>query len=90
MTAEEILATAADLLETRGWCQHVLREQDGRMCLLGALGQAAFLESESYLAAGHAIVQELGPGTSPSAWNDAPGRMADEVITMIRNSKRWL
>jgi len=89
MTAEEILARAADLLETRGWCQGVLEDEHGHLCLVEALG----ITLTKYRALRHvvcrAVDQEIGSGNF-GAWNDAPGRTQDEVVTALRNSKRHL
>jgi len=91
MTPEEALAKAADLLEQDGWCQGVLIDHYGRRCLLGAI-EAARLEDTSdalFSPICNAIQAELG-GANPISWNDTPGRTQEEVVTLLRNAKRWL
>lgn len=95
MTTEEVLAGAADLLEKRGWCQNITEDSAGRLCLVGALRKMAPGDRE-YFSARAAVCQELHLSeremklSAHIDWNNAPGRTAEEVITTLRNSKRFL
>lgn len=92
------LRAAADVLECDGWRQESYGSPTGCKCLYGAihyvascgqavsevnmdhdeLDQAARLESAVQLTIGaHGWLETL-------AWNDAPGRTADEVIAVLR------
>lgn len=93
MTAEEVLAGAAALVERPGgWCQNALTLEDGSVCMLGALMQATGLgingiSTRPYLQAFRAIRQEIGTPDLP-AWNNAPEREQWEVGLALRNAKR--
>jgi hypothetical protein len=97
MTAEEVLAGAATRLETHGWVQHDFIDATGRACLFGALHLADPSE-EHWITVKDAVAQELGylrPWGSETDlaivdWNNTPGRSVDEVVTTLRNAKRWL
>jgi hypothetical protein len=102
MTPEEILAGAANILEQKGWLQCAWEDYDGRCCLLGALAKAGCLQSDEgkkhWCRLKHAVAQEVGvPDEGPGGhydslidWNNEPGRTKEEVITALRNAKRWL
>lgn len=100
-TAEEILIEAAELVERpEGWCQGSLADRNRtQVCLEGALIQAClgilYLGESDLLGrdpelfrAYHAVRKEVG--RTPALWNDQPGRTAEEVATVLRNSKRHL
>jgi len=90
MTGEELLARAADLLEREGWCQGVLRTREGHHCMLGALEEVGLGCAEVLFdQVIPAITAELG-GENLVRYNDTFGRTAEEVITTLRNAKRWL
>jgi len=106
MTAEEILAQAAELVERPdGWCQHRLFDSNGRVCLLGALFVAGGMMSlqgratasfgdavDARLDARKAVDRELRSTDNYSLvdWNNAHGRTKEEVAATLRNAKRWL
>jgi hypothetical protein len=82
-TTRDVLLHAALLIEERGWNQGSY-QQDGRLCLLGAINLAQtgrhdkWNDMEATLA-----VRGVLP-TSCGDWNDAPGRTAAEVIAALR------
>lgn len=91
LTPEEILARAADLLETRGWCQGTMRAPSGQLCVMGSIREASRFMS-LFLAqrqATDALSREI-QDSEPTNWNDQPDRTVEEVISSLRNSKRWL
>ena len=96
MTPEEILAKAADLIEERGWCQGVGITGTGQRCLGRALWDATGLPIDAqcpavpaWRDAEAALTKELDP-LDIILYNDAPGRTKEEVVTALRNAKRWL
>lgn len=81
---------AADYIEQHGWCQQVLQDMDGRVCLLGAL---SFVASGSLCSV--RLVGQVGRylkrtgltkrGTAV-VWNDKPGRTKEEVVAVLRGA----
>ena len=99
MTAEEVLAKAARIVEA-GWYQGGYVSPDGtKVCAMGAIRVAAgerISELNSYRpskVADPAIVAlsyEVDDVRGIGMWNDTPGRTAEEVATTLRNAKRHL
>ena len=91
MTTEDTLARAADLLERTGWCQKEWKTSDGKHCLLGALATVIADDDDlvHWRPAQRALKQEIGTDNLIT-WNNTPGRIAEEVIGALRNSKRHL
>jgi hypothetical protein len=86
-TSAQILRRAAELLETRGWCQNEGVDGQGRMCAMGAIHTA------SVEVAGHGYTVDTSPtrateeyvGVTPIwVWNDEPQRKAEDVIKVFR------
>ena len=81
--ARRELDQVAELIRRCGWCQHELKDSDGRLCLLGALGDLHGRPGESvarlwlYATAG---TRHLGE------WNDRPGRTVDEVLDLLKRA----
>jgi len=82
VTNREICLKAAQRLREVGWRQGAIGPEDGPHCMLGACrwvtryhvaaaGEAAY--AAAYAAAGEAAI----------AWNDTPGRTAEEVIAAL-------
>jgi len=102
MTPEEYLASIADLVEHGKWTQYVAFG-DGittPVCLAGAIdhiyAQGA-VKYDDFIKSCKAILAEIGApdkyhlGYSVmGSWNDARGRTREEVVSTIRNAKRWL
>ena len=66
--------------------------EDGAICLGRALGVASGEGWENMRVgaeAFRAVMREVGQDNI-IAWNDAPGRIKEEVVSALRNSKRWL
>jgi hypothetical protein len=101
LTAEEILAKAADLVE-QGWCQEHLTERDAAgqvvaLCIGGALLVADGADRNNPVThhfswAGQEALAacEAEAGDFVPHYNDAPGRTLEEVATLCRNAKRHL
>jgi hypothetical protein len=90
MTAEDVLAKAADLIEQDGWCQGIWQGKHGERCLHEALMRAGFHQDwQAYQEAKEAVYKEVAP-LPPMAYNDTSGRTVEEVVTTLRNAKRWL
>ena len=95
MTAEEILARAADLVED-SWAQGpdgTLSFEHGPYCAGIAMQIAAAGQLICDVdAAWAAFSREIGVDclVAIPTWNDAPGRCKEEVATAFRNAKRFL
>jgi hypothetical protein len=80
-----VLADALDLLHCRGWCKGMLKDEDGRLCSIGAIlaVQGMFLNSyRPRIGLGLAAEGCQAIGLSPwtiSSFNDAPERTFAEV-----------
>ena len=89
--ADLLLLKAADALETFGHCKYRLRDDQGRMCLVGALlfaktGKSHFPD-DKFVASSIIRVPFLRIEKSvgePVSWNNAPERTAEEVIATLR------
>ena len=98
MTPAEILAKAADVIETRGHHKGHYTDAEGqRVCAIGAMCVVAGLPLFSFGVFGHdapeaadvfAAIDVLRGhvGMSVPAWNDAPERMHEEVVTALREA----
>jgi hypothetical protein len=94
----EILQKTYDVLEKRGWCQHRLRETDGRVCLEGAFRLAAGYDYqmgsdafEAWTTLCAAVYKESsgGPFTplrDPATWNDQPERTVEDVKLLLKKA----
>jgi hypothetical protein len=95
LTAEEILTTAADIVE-RGWRQDA-ESTDHRRCAVIAMLDAAGVNVPAFEEAVDALAKELGvcvggfgDPVDIGDWNDQPGRAVEEVATALRSAKRFL
>lgn len=94
LTAAEILASAADLVEFSGRWVSSTPLSDRAICALFAMTEAAGVGRGPLhtLAAGKSALDalrlEIGGGSIPR-WNDAQ-RDPVVVATALRNAKRWL
>ena len=83
-TVAEVLNAAADLIEKRGWCQHLAFDPDGRHCALGAIWAQRCpgpLEREAVAA-----VRRATGSPFVGEWNDAPQRTKEEVVEALRKA----
>jgi hypothetical protein len=87
----EKLRAAADLLATNGWIQGAPSDEHDRYCMGGAVNVVTddadvFVDALDAIV-GHldAIVDHLGT-LSITWWNDQPGRTAEEVIAVLRET----
>lgn len=78
---------ALDVIEQHGWGQtgEKLENEDGEVCLLGALlaGQSCYTETLEYVSS--------AVGVAPEAlddWNDQPGRTQEEVVAALQEARK--
>lgn len=81
-------AGAAAILRKRGWCQGVFVDHQKRVDLATALSNGAGDVASDIPEAGRLIGAIAGRlwrlvGCPLTGWNDAPGRTADEVISVL-------
>lgn len=88
-----ILDRAADVIEQRGWAQHILMDLSGRVCTRQALhiaarGETSFfgLWSETHLVAKAEtrLMQHIGLGMAVPTWNDTRGITKNDVLAELR------
>jgi hypothetical protein len=93
-TAEQLRAAAVRV--RLGWCQGALKQGE-RVCAIGALGLsiappgATAVTILSLMPASCALLRAIGHGWKDAldaplhvtAWNDTPGRTAEEVATAL-------
>lgn len=81
---------AADYIEQHGWCQKVLQDMDGKVCLLGALsfGGADGMCSVRLVEQVGRYLKRKGLTKRGTAvvWNDKPGRTKEEVVAALRGA----
>jgi hypothetical protein len=92
-----LLEIAADLLETKGWCQNTFTDFDGSYCAVGAVSEATarFLgyQDGDYHDALRRLSIVAGQGGFHAYhcipfWNDSPGQTKENVITTMRRAAR--
>jgi hypothetical protein len=85
MELAEIYSRAADYIEANGWCQYKLKDEEGKVCLIGSL-LAVDPSDASCIRTLRALKQTLSGGYQDSManWNDTPGRTEEEVIAFLR------
>lgn len=84
-----LLLDSADRIECRGHAKDVLCSDDGAVCFRGALVDAQSWRTFCYLLPIHRLAERnmvsfLGIQYGVVAWNNAPERTAEEVITAMR------
>lgn len=88
----DVLESAADRLEVRGWCQNTLLDKGGANCALGAIFNFRWIdemghslsECDDAMEAAHYTLGAFVPDRNVVAWNNACGRTAYEVIDEMR------
>ena len=85
-TLQGQLLQVANVLETRGRCQHRLTDEAGRVCLLMAVVEVVKDVEVPRVRVLIKALQDEIDGQNISRWNDAAGRTDDEVLTMVRNA----
>ena len=88
-----VLLNAAELLETRGWCQSTYYNDNGACCLVGAIGAVVLGRDDTSLdlcrvEMSHPAMALVRKVTDeiPSFWNDRPGRTRAQVISRLREA----
>jgi len=78
----ECYLKAIEIIEQKGWCQGKLMNNQGEVCMAGAIQMATY---QSVALQGKALkLMHKTLGTLISRWNDAPERTKDEVIAKLR------
>lgn len=91
----------ADELITRGWTQRALMNDDGAVCLLGAMYCATNehittvdeMPRVDLLPGMYSVVKDAvraAGGHSIPQWNNAPGRTFDEVLRVAKEADALL
>ncbi len=82
-----MLHEAADALETNGWCQGSLGPLGGARCAYGSivslLSKDARWSDATHFRKAVTSLEKFVGGPLP-AWNDAPERTKDEVVSTMR------
>lgn len=91
-TAAEVYNAAADALEKHGHALHKLRDEQGRMCLWGAINFV--VNGDPFSLKGDTsgkYVQPLRPlirGKHPIIWNNSVSRRRADVVRLLRRAAR--
>lgn len=93
----EILETAADVIEKRGWTQGVYVDANG-VCMLGAISTAVtgdprlyWRDIANFFPGQTPVVKALSAyleGEWPPQFNDRPGRTKQEVLDALRGAAK--
>lgn len=87
-TSSRILATAADIIRSRGWVRYDWTREDGAVCALQAIRLAAGGANERSSEAGALLLERIRQqtgerfGTVP-AWNDRRERTVADVLHLL-------
>jgi hypothetical protein len=82
----QLLLRAADLIENRGWCQHVFENPPwGGVCALGALNRAG--TGPDYTMARTKLERHINNFSIP-CWNDKRGQTKEKVLAAFRGAAR--
>ena len=73
---------AADYIREHGWTQGTEQDDDGHVCLTGALRLCSPIPGDGYIAREVFRRRQRAEG-----WNDEHGRTSDEVITYLAESE---
>lgn len=89
----EILETAAEVIEERGWCQNVLVSDDGRFCAIGAINEASYrvwgLNALRFEASRQSILAlDRQVQGFCHDWNDRPERSEFDVIDALKHAAK--
>ena len=79
MTTRETLIAARAAIVACGWAQGCYRNTRGQVCALGAIEAATGRMGAEGEPAAAALT--LAVGGRLAAWNDAPGRTVEEVLS---------
>ncbi len=89
-TTREVLEAAADIIAERGWCRGLLRDAEGRVCLVGAVQTATIKLGVTQLQpdAIDCVRQELDERSvfGVPDWNDNQAETAEEVILVLKKA----
>ena len=79
MSINNINTLAADAIDRYGWTQHEMQDDDGSLCLVGALRHCSPQPGDWLIA--RAVYRRQ---RHAEAWNDEKGRTAEEVTAWLR------
>lgn len=91
MSLAKIYSRAADLLQKNGWCRHKLQNDQGHMCILGAISQV--VDGDAYAASNdtHNMLTPLAQftgGKHPVEWNNHFAKDKRQVVGLLRKAAR--
>lgn len=93
-TGEEVLDGAAKAIEEQGWCQHMMQNAEGNLCLMGGLLHGARqTQCPGFYEAAQAVEDQVKQQTGASLvalWNDEPGRSVEDVLLLLKRAKETL
>ena len=87
----EIVEAALTALEDKGWCKKQFVDNDGRMCILGAVefaSQEQGITTQFGSLARHAIRRQISTGII--SWNDKIERTFEDVREVLTNAAKSL
>lgn len=95
-SASEVLTNAAKYIEKHGWCQGHYRNNNGTVCVMGAIDTVTRRRTnymESYLDAGNLLLNYLNDGQryqwkSLPQWNDSTYRTKEQVLQAMREAAK--
>lgn len=91
MTLVEILQQMRNNLMEHGWCQGQIRDESGRVCLVGSLSSDHdlwwYISPEMHVAVFDSLYAVIGgrcdEGPALGTWNDEEGRTFNEVLEVL-------
>ena len=91
MTPEEILIKAAELIAERGHCKGELYDNDGRLCMMGAMEMATFGKTFGTTGNDYALetaIEKVLDEVDQSIphFNDHPATTAEDAILTLKRA----
>lgn len=87
MDANEIIDKAIEVIEQQGWCQGDYVNDEGNVCMIGALRIAATNHRAAVNKVAEAIERETGLYYSVPEYNDYFAKSAEDAILMLKKAK---
>lgn len=86
-----VLDRAAELIEDRGWCRRWFEDDEGRLCLLGALRRAgSWLDDSAHTALIIESGRRYGLALDLGQFNNQILRSKAEAVALLRAAARRL
>lgn len=91
MSLASIYSKAADLLQKYGWCRFKLKDNEGQMCIWGAIGKVVDGNPFKASTKTHEMLKPLTQftgGQHAVEWNNHIAKDKRQVVALLRKAAR--